>query len=100
MDRRATLLAIAAILSPWASSAARADCKCAANGTRYEMGAVVCIRSPAGSWLGRCGKVLNNSSWTKLGDGCPLTLEMRGEAPPLSHPAGPRPADLRRAISG
>ena len=73
---------------------------CAANGTRYEMGAVVCIRSPAGSWLGRCGKVLNNSSWTKLGEGCPLTLETRGEATPLSHPAGPRLDDPHLEVPG
>lgn len=99
MDRRIILVAIAAVLAPMAPSAARADCMCAANGTRYEMGAVVCIRSPAGSWLGRCSKVLNNSSWTKLGDGCPMSLEMRA-GPPLSHPVEPRPADLRRAVSG
>jgi hypothetical protein len=96
MERRAALLAVAAALSFGAPSSARADCKCAANGTRYEMGAVVCIQGPAGNWLGRCGKVLNNSSWTRLTEGCPLTLDTRGDRVPWSRPVEPpRTADGR-----
>ncbi|MFN3549681.1 MAG: hypothetical protein ACK4U0_19530 [Mesorhizobium sp.] len=95
MERRAALLAVAAALSFGAPSSARADCKCAANGTRYEMGAVVCIRGPSGNWLARCGKVLNNSSWAKLTEGCPLTLDKRDDGAPLSRPVEPRAPNLR-----
>lgn len=63
---------------------------CSANGTRYELGAVVCVNTASGSWLGRCDKVLNNTSWKKLADGCPLTLDKRDDGLPLSRPLGPR----------
>lgn len=83
------LASLTPALSAGLTGLAAADCLCAANGTRYGTGAVVCIRSPAGDWLGRCGKVLNNSSWIRLGDGCPMTLETGGKEAPPSHPAGP-----------
>jgi hypothetical protein len=85
--RRAIVLAfLAATASAGLPGNAVADCKCAANGTRYEMGAIVCVRSPAGAWLGRCGKVLNNSSWEKLTDGCPVTLDAASPPRPMSRP--------------
>lgn len=61
---------------------AYADCMCAANGTRYEQGAVACLTVSGRSWLARCGKVLNNSSWEKIGDGCP---QSRAAEPPSSN---------------
>lgn len=51
-------------------SDALADCMCAANGTRYEQGETTCIRLSSGNYLARCEKVLNNSSWTRISDGC------------------------------
>lgn len=81
------LASLTPALSAGLNGLAAADCMCAANGTRYETGAVVCIRSPAGDWLGRCGKVLNNPSWEKLADGCPVTLDAGDREPPMSQPA-------------
>ncbi len=84
MRRAIVLSLLAAALSAGLTGTAAADCMCAANGTRYEMGAVACIRSPAGAWLARCGKVLNNTSWEKLADGCPVTLDVRRFVAPMS----------------
>jgi hypothetical protein len=55
----------------WAS-AAMADCKCMANGRVFHHGEIACLRLPSGPQLAQCGMVLNNSSWIKLQDGCPL----------------------------
>jgi hypothetical protein len=51
---------------------AMADCKCIANGRAFHHGEIACIRLPSGPQLAQCGMVLNNSSWIKLQDGCPL----------------------------
>lgn len=50
---------------------AHADCKCVANGERFEEGQVACLTLPMGKKLAQCTKVLNNSSWKILQDGCP-----------------------------
>ena len=50
---------------------AAAHCQCVGNGTKYEQGELACLRLPDGPILARCDKVYNNSSWTKVGDGCP-----------------------------
>jgi hypothetical protein len=89
MKRSAALLALAFVGCLPYLSPALADCMCSANGTRYELGAVVCVNTSSGSWLGRCGKVLNNTSWKKLTDGCPLTQGTRDGGPPMSRPVVP-----------
>lgn len=33
-------------------------------------GAVVCIDLASGTYLARCERVLNNTAWRKLRDGC------------------------------
>jgi hypothetical protein len=63
----------------WAS-AAMADCKCMANGRVFHHGEIACLRLPSGPQLAQCGMVLNNSSWIKLQDGCPLA-EMSEDVP-------------------
>ncbi|MVA97466.1 hypothetical protein GN330_09420 [Nitratireductor sp. CAU 1489] len=68
-----TCFAVAALLAA-GPVFAEPECTCLANGTRYAEGSVVCLRLPSGSWLARCGKVLNNTSWQKIEDGCPTTL--------------------------
>lgn len=93
MKRPAAVLALAVVGCVPSLSPALADCMCSANGTRYELGAVVCVNTSSGSWLGRCGKVLNNTSWKKLADGCPLTLGIRFEDVPMSRPVEPRAPD-------
>jgi hypothetical protein len=52
--------------------AAMADCKCMANGQVFHHGEITCLRLPSGPQLAQCGMVLNNSSWIKLQDGCPV----------------------------
>jgi hypothetical protein len=54
------------------TSTALADCKCIANGRTFHHGEIACLRLPSGPQLAQCGMVLNNSSWIKLQDGCPL----------------------------
>ena len=62
------------------TTAAFADCQCMANGRTFHHGEIACLRLPSGSQLARCGMVLNNSSWIKLQDGCPVAAI----APPRS----------------
>ena len=48
------------------------ECSCVANGQRVELGKTACIRTSSGKeFLARCERFLNNTSWTRLQDGCP-----------------------------
>jgi hypothetical protein len=71
----------------WAS-AAMADCKCMANGRVFHHGEIACLRLPSGPQLAQCGMVLNNSSWIKLQDGCPVA-EAQFEGPDAAHRSSP-----------
>ncbi len=68
----ASMLLACALLS-LSTVAVRADCRCVANGVRFDLGQVACIKLPIGTRLARCEKVLNNSSWTVLRNECPQT---------------------------
>jgi hypothetical protein len=60
-----------AIVSP-ANAADGINCSCVANGQRIELGRLFCIKTASGKqFLARCERVLNNTSWTRLQDGCP-----------------------------
>jgi len=60
----ATIGSVAALAAP--------DCQCLANGRKVALGSVVCLQiSPSQSYMARCERVLNNTSWKKLEDGCP-----------------------------
>lgn len=61
----------AALLLTIAADAASATCKCRAKGVIAKEGQTLCIRTPEGPRLARCGKVLNMSSWTFLDGPCP-----------------------------
>ena len=79
---------IAAVLSGAFAAPAAADCQCLANGTAYKEGDVACLRLPTGDIMARCSKVLNNTSWSKVGDGCPEARDVSLPSPDLqSHPA-------------
>lgn len=73
--------AVTACMMP---ATARADCACVANGETFQQGETTCLRVDGRSWLARCGKVLNNSSWERLGEGCPLSRS--GEEPENARP--------------
>ncbi|WP_136657157.1 hypothetical protein [Nitratireductor sp. XY-223] len=48
------------------------NCSCVANGQRVQLGELFCIRTASGKqFLARCERVLNNTSWKRLQDGCP-----------------------------
>ncbi len=63
-----TLLLLLAVSVP---AIAGPKCVCRANGKNFEEGQVTCFRLPSGMKLARCERVLNNTSWKMIGDGCP-----------------------------
>ena len=65
--RAALVLSLAMI----ASSSAGATCKCRAPGVVASEGQTLCIRTPEGVRLARCGKISNVASWTFLQGECP-----------------------------
>ncbi len=54
-----------------AATPAEADCRCRARGVIATEGETLCIRTPNGPRLARCGKVSNVASWTFLDGPCP-----------------------------
>ena len=60
---------LGAISSP-AATAAPLDIDCRAIGATAEQEETICIATPWGPQLARCGMVLNVSSWTFLGTAC------------------------------
>jgi hypothetical protein len=68
--------------------AAFADQQCLANGKSYQVGQVACLTVPDQSHMARCDLVLNNTSWTKIGDTCPdNTMKPHLHVTPISVPA-------------
>ena len=49
------------------------NCQCRNRGVMFELGETSCLHVDGGSYLARCEMKLNVSSWTKVGDGCPVT---------------------------
>ena len=49
------------------------DCECLGNGKRIKEGSVVCLQIGSSQrYLARCERNLNNTSWKKISDGCPV----------------------------
>ncbi|MBZ9794724.1 hypothetical protein [Mesorhizobium sp. ES1-4] len=62
--------------------------ECLANGKSYPVGQVACLTVAGQSHLARCEMVLNNTSWTKVGDNCPEnTTAPHVDPTPISTPA-------------
>ncbi|MER8371684.1 hypothetical protein [Mesorhizobium sp. M1409] len=71
-----------------APASALADQECLANGKSYQLGQVACLTVGDQSHLARCDMVLNNTSWTKVGDSCPAnTMAPHLHPTPISTPA-------------
>lgn len=69
-------------------AAALAGQECLANGKSYQVGQVACLTIADQSHLARCDMVLNNTSWTKVGDSCPEnTMAPHSHVTPISTPA-------------
>ncbi len=47
------------------------ECTCRYQGHNYQVGDLVCLRSPKGIRLAVCGMVLNNTSWEITDNPCP-----------------------------
>lgn len=41
------------------------------NGNRQELGTVICVTASCMTWMARCDKSLNVTTWRKIQDGCP-----------------------------
>ncbi|ESY32258.1 hypothetical protein X749_03560 [Mesorhizobium sp. LNJC391B00] len=68
-------------------AAALADQQCLANGKSYQVGQVTCLTVSDKSHMARCDLVLNNTSWTKIGDTCPdSTIKPHLHVTPISMP--------------
>jgi len=84
-----------AVLSISAAATAAPDCRCRYQGAFYQTGQCVCMRVGGSTRRACCGKVLNNTSWSFVGDSC--NLVRREEAPR----ATPAPWSIaRRAAKG
>lgn len=71
-----------------APATAFADQQCLANGKSYQVGQVACLTVSDQSHMARCDLVLNNTSWTKIGDTCPdNTMKPHLHVTPISMPA-------------
>lgn len=79
-------------LSAAAPGAVRGEptCTCRYAGQSYAVNACVCIVTSSGARMACCAKVLNNSSWTFIGDVCPVAAAPAEDSPRSS--AAPRQA--------
>jgi hypothetical protein len=53
------------------ADAARAECNCLYNNQRYEQEDTVCMRTPQGMRMARCGMLDNIAWWEMLDEPCP-----------------------------
>ncbi|WP_417424120.1 hypothetical protein [Hoeflea sp.] len=77
------LLTVLGFVAPQAF--AGQDCECLGNGKRIKEGKIVCLQIGSSTrYLARCERNLNNTSWKKLSDGCPVAQisPWSGAAPP------------------
>jgi len=50
------------------------ECECLGNGKRIKEGSVICLQIGSSQrYLARCERNLNNTSWKKISDGCPVS---------------------------
>ncbi len=50
------------------------NCTCRYGGQSFALGTCVCIVTPNGARVACCDMVLNNTSWTFTGNGCPIAI--------------------------
>lgn len=48
--------------------------ECLANGQSFEIGRTTCLSVAGKNHLARCDMILNNTSWTKIDEGCPSDM--------------------------
>ncbi|MCY0147090.1 hypothetical protein OEG84_05000 [Hoeflea sp. G2-23] len=65
------LLAVLVLVAPPAF--AGQDCECLGNGKKVKEGGIVCLQIGSTTrYMARCERNLNNTSWKKISDGCPV----------------------------
>jgi hypothetical protein len=74
MNTRIATFASTLLLAACLAGAARADCNCLYNGQRYEQEDTVCMRTPQGMRVARCGMIENNAWWQMLDQPCTGTV--------------------------
>ena len=67
---RSTLVAAILAASSTVALAADIPCTCRFDGRDMPHGSTVCIDLASGRYIARCVKVLNNTAWRKVQDGC------------------------------
>jgi hypothetical protein len=72
-----------------APAPASAAPECLANGQSFAIGQTACVTVSGKDYLARCGTVLNNTSWTKIQDGC---AQGNADAPQGNESSAPEPA--------
>lgn len=65
-------LVLAVSVAAASSARGQSNCVCRYAGQSYAQSTCVCIVTPDSARMACCDKVLNNSSWTFTGDGCPI----------------------------
>jgi hypothetical protein len=73
MRKAGALCALTAAIACGAAIPAFADCICLGNGQSYGLGETACLKTPSGTRPARCDKVLNNTSWTFVGESCDVS---------------------------
>ena len=66
-----SLFAIAFVLS-FSPAFAGENCTCRYKESDIGEGQTICMRTPNGSQMATCSRVLNNTSWKFLGTPCPV----------------------------
>ena len=65
------VLAVTGLSAP--AALAGQECECLGNGKRIKEGGVICLQIGSSQrYLARCERNLNNTSWKKISDGCPV----------------------------
>ena len=91
MFNRSTALMLVAGSLGLTPGVTAANCQCLANGRAYARGEIACLKPPGASYLARCDIEHNNTSWKKIRDGCPESMDTKTlDGPPASNavPAG------------
>ena len=66
------MLVLAATLAAGPATAG-IDCTCRFGGRDMPEGSEICIDLASGTYWARCERVLNNTAWTKVRDGCAIS---------------------------
>ncbi len=67
------MIAVALLCMPVLPLSAGENCTCRYEDADIAEGSTICMRSPGGSRMAKCVRVLNNTSWKFLEEPCPVS---------------------------